>query len=122
MSARWSTGWVLTSPVEVRAVGTLIYVERSRIYVERCRLPVVLVSHPVDQPGEVVDQVAAPVDQVGETDPLAARLAELMGAAHIEGRPAPGRRAVARELNISEYRAGLLLARAATTNGTGGRP
>ena len=106
MSARWSTGWALTTPVEIRQVGTLIYIER-------CRLPVALVNRPVDQVGEVADQV-------GETDPLAARLAELVGAAHAQGRPI-GRRTLARQLQITEYRAGQLLARA-TTNGTGGRP
>jgi hypothetical protein len=102
VSARWSTGWALTTPVEVRQVGTLIYVER-------CRLPVALVSHPVDQ-------VAAPVDQVGETDPLAARLAELVGAAHAEGRQV-GRRTVARHFGITQHRARQLLARANYTNG-----
>jgi len=82
----------------------------------------------VDQPGEVDDhvgedpptpdlvagQVAVPV---GEVDPLGARIAELVSAAHTEGRPV-GRRTVARELGISEYRAQQLLART-NANGDG---
>ena len=103
MSARWSTGWALVSPVEVRRVGNLTWVERSR-------LPVALVSRPVDQPGEVVDQP-------GEVDPLNAHLTELLRTARTEGRPV-GRRTVARELGVTEYRAGQLLAR--TNNGKGG--
>jgi hypothetical protein len=59
----------------------------------------------VDGPGEV-DEPAV------EVDPVAARIAELVGT---EGRPV-GRRTVARELGITEYAAGQLLAR---TNGSG---
>ena len=127
MSARWSTGWALVSPVEVRQVGNLIYIERSR-------LPVALVSHPVDQvgdvaapPGEVVGHVgdvdalvSTAVDKPVELDPLGAAVAELIRTARVEGRPI-GRRTLARQLGVTEYRAGQLLARAATTNGTGGR-
>jgi len=73
----------------------------------------------VDVPGEV-DEPSAPVGATAvepavEPDPVAARIAELVGAAHAEGRPV-GRRTVARELGISEYRAGQLLAH---TNGSG---
>ena len=63
----------------------------------------------VDQPGEVDDQVVEP-------DPVAARIAQLVDAARTEGRPV-GRRTVARELGVTEYRAGQLLAR--TDNGDG---
>ncbi|MDQ3987764.1 MAG: DUF2637 domain-containing protein [Actinomycetota bacterium] len=77
-------------------------------------------AHPVDDdPGEVVEPVSPvvdrPVEPVVEVDPMAARIAELIHAAHTEGRPV-GRRTVARELGISEYRAGQLLART-NTNG-----
>ena len=77
--------------------------------------------HPVaDQPGDVADPVADPVgESAPEVDPLAARTAELVDAARAEGRPA-GRRTVARELGVTEYRAGQLLAR--TTNNGDGRP
>jgi hypothetical protein len=64
----------------------------------------------VDGPGEV-DEPAV------EVDPVAARIAELVSAAHTEGRPV-GRRTVARELGVTEYRAGQLLART-NTNGDG---
>ena len=109
MSARWATGWTLTTPVEIRQIGTLIYVER-------CRLPIALVSRPVDQPGEVDTHPGEVADQVGETDPLAARLAELVGAAHAQGRQV-GRRTVARHFGITQHRARQLLARANYTNG-----
>ncbi len=52
------------------------------------------------------------VEPAVEVDPVAARIAELVGT---EGRPV-GRRTVARELGITEYAAGQLLAR---TNGSG---
>jgi hypothetical protein len=54
---------------------------------------------------------------VGEVDPLAARITELVSTARTEGRPV-GRRTVARELGVTEYRAGQLLA--AANNGHGG--
>jgi len=63
-------------------------------------------------PGEVVEPAVEPVD------PASARIAELVSAAHVEGRPV-GRRTVARELGVTEYRAGQLLART-NTNGMGG--
>jgi len=68
----------------------------------------------VDGPGGV-DEPAAPasataVEPAVEIDPVAARIAELVGAAHAQGRPV-GRRTVARELGVTEYRAGQLLAR-----------
>ena len=63
----------------------------------------------VDRPVEVDEPAVEPVVDV---DPVATRLAELVGA---EGRPV-GRRTVARELGITEYAAGQLLAR---TNGSG---
>ena len=82
----------------------------------------------VDQPGAVDDQVgqdpptADPVAgqvavPMGQVDPLRVRVAELVDAARDQGRPV-GRRRVARELGITEYRAGRLLART-TTNGDG---
>ena len=75
----------------------------------------------VDGPGEV-DEPAAPVSATAvepaiEVDPLGAAVAELVGAAHAQGRPV-GRRTVARELGVTEYRAGQLLART-NTNGDG---
>jgi len=77
----------------------------------------------VDPVGEVVEPAVEPavevgeVDaRVGEVDPVAARIAQLVAAAHTEGRPV-GRRTVARELGITEYAAGQLLAR--TDNGDG---
>ena len=63
----------------------------------------------VDGPGEVDEPEVEPAV---EPDPVAARIAELVGT---EGRPV-GRRTVARELGITEYAAGQLLAR---TNGSG---
>ncbi len=78
----------------------------------------------VDVPGEVVDQAVESAvevdepegDRVSEVDPVSARIAELVSAARTEGRPV-GRRTVARELGVTEYRAGQLLAR--TDNGDG---
>jgi len=70
----------------------------------------------VDQADEVAEPVSTAVDP--PVDPLAARTAELVDAARVEGRPA-GRRTVARELGVTEYRAGQLLAR--TTNNGDGR-
>jgi len=75
---------------------------------------------PVDDPvagDPVVDDPGEVDDPVGEIDPVAARIAELVGAAHAEGRPV-GRRRVARELGVTEYRAGRLLART-NANGDG---
>jgi len=63
----------------------------------------------VDGPGEVDEPEVEPAV---EPDPVSARIAELVSA---EGRPV-GRRTVARELGITEYAAGQLLAR---TNGSG---
>jgi len=75
----------------------------------------------VDDPGEVVEPVApagaTAVEPVGELDPVAAAVVELVDAARAQARPV-GRRRVARELGITEYRAGQLLART-TTNGDG---
>ena len=78
-------------------------------------------SHPVgDSPVEPVEPVGeAPVEvaePVGETDPLNAHLTELLRTARTEGRTL-GRRTVARELGVTEYRAAALLA---NNNGTGG--
>ena len=76
-------------------------------------------AHPVvAEPGEVGDHVGDPVD---EADPLAMRLFELVSTAQADGRPV-GRRTVARELGVTEYRAGRLLARTNTNGTTGGRP
>jgi len=72
----------------------------------------------VDGPGEVDDPAGE--DRPG-TDPVVDRIAELVSAARTEGRPV-GRRTVARELQISEYRAGQLLARTTNHNGIGGTP
>ena len=82
-----------------------------------------VVEHPpspdpmVGQADEMAEPVSTAVDP--PVDPLAARAAELVDAAHAQGRPA-GRRTVARELGVTEYRAGQLLAR--TTNNGDGRP
>ena len=67
----------------------------------------------VDVPGEVDEPAVEPAVEV---DPVAARIAQLVDAARTEGRPV-GRRTVARELGVTEYRAGQLLAR--TNNGDG---
>ena len=83
----------------------------------------------VDGPDEVVDPAVDPAvevdepegDRVSEVDPVAARIAELVSAARTEGRPV-GRRTVARELGVTEYRAGQLLARTTNNNGDGGTP
>jgi len=81
----------------------------------------------VDQPPGEVDEPAAPVgatavepavEPVVDADPLGTAVAELVDAAHAQGRPL-GRRTVARELGVTEYRAGQLLAR--TTNNGDGR-
>jgi len=75
----------------------------------------------VDGPGEVDDPAVEPAvevdDLVSEVDPVAARIAQLVDAARTEGRPV-GRRTVARECGVTEYRAGQLLARA-SHNGNG---
>ena len=73
----------------------------------------------VDGPGEVDDPAVEPAVEVDEPegDRVAARIAELVSAAHTEGQPV-GRRTVARELGITEYRAGQLLART-NDNGDG---
>jgi len=66
-----------------------------------------------------VGDVDEPVEPAPDLDPLGAAVAELVDAAHAQGRPV-GRRTVARELGVTEYRAGQLLAR--TTNNGDGRP
>jgi len=75
----------------------------------------------VDGPDEVDDPAVEPAvevdDLVSEVDPVAARIAQLVDAARTEGRPV-GRRTVARECGVTEYRAGQLLARA-SHNGNG---
>ena len=96
------------SPVEVRQFEGLTYVAWSR-------LPAAPPGPPVDRPGEVDDRVVEVDHRVVEVDPLSAHLAEVVAAAHVDGRPV-GRRTVARELGVTEYRAGQLLAR---TNGSG---
>jgi len=68
----------------------------------------------VDVPGDAVEPAVEPAVEV---DPVAARIAQLVDAAHTEGRPL-GRRTVARELGVTEYRAGQLLART-NDNGNG---
>jgi len=80
------------------------------------------VDHPPARPGEADDPVGEVVDHpvgdhpVGDADPVDDRIAQLVDAARTEGRPV-GRRTVARELGITEYAAGQLLAR--TDNGDG---
>ena len=78
-----------------------------------------------DGPGGVVEPApstnAAAVEPVLDepaVDPVAAAVAELAHAAHAEGRLL-GRRTVARELGVTEYRAGQLLARTNNHNGDG---
>ena len=80
-----------------------------------------VVEHP-PSPDPVAVQagdVDEPVKPSPDLDPLSAAVADLVDAAHAQGRPA-GRRTVARELGVTEYRAGRLLART-TNNGNGGR-
>ena len=77
-----------------------------------------------DQAGEVDESALEPgadesVEPALEADPLGAAVAELVSAGRAQGRPV-GRRSVARELQITEYRAGQLLART-NSNGNGGR-
>jgi len=105
----------------VAAWPALAFAVAFELLLEQRRVPVVEpVDEPVgeDRPGiEPVVDVPVEVDEpavepVVDVDPVATRLAELVGA---EGRPV-GRRTVARELGITEYAAGQLLAR---TNGSG---
>ena len=70
----------------------------------------------VDEPAPSTSATA--VEPALEVDPLGAAVAELVDAAHAQGRPV-GRRTVARELGVTEYRAGQLLARTSTNNGDG---
>jgi hypothetical protein len=74
------------------------------------------VDEPAVEPAVEVDEPEG--DRVSEVDPVSARIAELVSAARTEGRPV-GRRTVARELGVTEYRAGQLLAR--TNNNGNGR-
>ena len=98
----------------VAAWPALAFAVAFELLLQQRRVPVVdpVVEDPpagdpvVDVPGEAV-----------EPDPVAARIAELVSAAHTEGRPV-GRRTVARELGVTEYRAGQLLART-NDNGNG---
>ena len=76
-------------------------------------------DHPGDEPGAVGEPTAPTGVPVGVVDPVDTRLAELVSTAHAEGRPL-GRRAVARELDISEHQARGLLARANGHGTTGG--
>ena len=85
------------------------------LLLQQRRVPVVEPSptpHPVD------DQVGDMDEPVVEADPIDARLSELIEVARAEGRPV-GRRTVARELGVTEYRAGQLLIRT-NHNGMGG--
>jgi len=98
----------------VAAWPALAFAVAFELLLQQRREPV---GEPVDEPvGE--DSPAAepvvdvPVEPVVDVDPVSARIAELVSA---EGRPV-GRRTVARELGITEYAAGQLLAR---TNGSG---
>jgi len=111
----------------VAAWPALAFAVAFELLLQQRRVPVVEpVDDPVgeDRPGEAVEPAVEPAvevdepegDRVSEVDPVAARIAQLVGAARTEGRPL-GRRTVARELGVTEYRAGQLLAR--TDNGDG---
>jgi len=101
----------------VAAWPALAFAVAFELLLQQRRVPVAEpVVDPVgeDRPGidPVVDGPVEPVEPVVDVDPVSARIAELVSA---EGRPV-GRRTVARELGITEYAAGQLLAR---TNGSG---
>ena len=106
----------------VAAWPALAFAVAFELLLEQRRVPVV---DPVDEPvGEDTPALEPVVDDPGEADepaaapdPLGTAVAELVGAAHAEGRSV-GRRTVARELGVTEYRAGRLLART-NTNGDG---
>ena len=113
----------------VAAWPALAFAVAFELLLQQRRVPVVepageappagdpVVGHPggVDEPAAPVSATA--VEPAIEVDPLGAAVAELVGAARAEGRPV-GRRTVARELGVTEYRAGRLLART-NTNGDG---
>jgi len=104
----------------VAAWPALAFAVAFELLLQQRREPVVdPVGEPVgeDRPGiePVVDVPGEVVEPAVEPDPVAARIAELVGT---EGRPV-GRRTVARELGITEYAAGQLLAR--TNNNGDGR-
>jgi len=113
----------------VAAWPALAFAVAFELLLQQRRVPVVepvgedppvgdpVVGHPggVDEP--VAPAGATAVEPAVEVDPLGAAVAELVGAAHAEGRPV-GRRTVARELGVTEYRAGRLLART-NDNGDG---
>ena len=113
----------------VAAWPALAFAVAFELLLQQRRVPVVepaaedppagdpVVGHPggVDEPAAPVSATA--VERAVEVDPLGAAVAELVGAAHAQGRPV-GRRTVARELGVTEYRAGQLLART-NTNGDG---
>jgi len=106
----------------VAAWPALAFAVAFELLLQQRRVPV---AEPVGEDPPAGDPVDDPVagdpgevdDPVGEIDPVAARIAELVGAARAQGRPL-GRRRVARELGVTEYRAGRLLARI-NTNGDG---
>jgi len=110
----------------VAAWPALAFAVAFELLLQQRRVPAV---DPVDEPvggssptaDPVVDgpvEVDEPeVEPAVEPDPVAARIAELVSAARTEGRPV-GRRTVARELGITEYAAGQLLART-NHNGNG---
>ena len=113
----------------VAAWPALAFAVAFELLLQQRRVPVVepvgedppvgdpVVGHPggVDEP--VAPAGATAVEPAVEVDPLGTAVAELVGAAHAQGRPV-GRRTVARELGVTEYRAGRLLART-NTNGDG---
>jgi len=118
--------------VTARAVAAwpaLAFAVAFELLLQQRRVPVVepverVVEDPPspDRVGDVDESALEPaadepVEPTPEVDPLTARAVELVNAAHAEGRPA-GRRMVARELGVTEYRAGQLLARTAN-NGDG---
>jgi len=113
----------------VAAWPALAFAVAFELLLQQRRVPVVepavddppspgpVVGHPggVDEPAARVGATA--VEPALEVDPLGAAVAELVGTAHAQGRPV-GRRTVARELGVTEYRAGQLLA-LTNTNGDG---
>jgi hypothetical protein len=113
----------------VAAWPALAFAVAFELLLQQRRVPVVepavgdppspdpVVGHPggVDAPAAPVGATA--VEPALEVDPLGTAVAELVDAARAQGRPV-GRRTVARELGVTEYRAGRLLART-NTNGDG---
>jgi len=100
-------------PAAAFAIGIELLLQQGRVPVAD---PVDALSVEVVEPVVEDSPAAHPVDddlgdvdeQAVEVDPPTARIAELVRTAHTEGRPV-GRRTLARELGVTEYRAGQLL-------------